>query len=84
MTRRLFECDGLTLNCLLLHVFINSETLIPNPLEGTSSTDRQTFFFPSSISEMFPRSIPKLMCHFDLRQTLSLSQTAKSLAESDQ
>ena len=39
--------------------FINSETLIPNPWERTSIIGRQTFFFPLSISEMCPRSMPK-------------------------
>jgi hypothetical protein len=38
--------------------FINSETLSPNPFDRTSSSGRHTFFFPVSISEMCPRSIP--------------------------
>jgi hypothetical protein len=39
---------------------ISSETLIPNPWEKTSNIGRQTFFFPVSISERCPRSIPNL------------------------
>ena len=43
---------------LLYTPFINSDTLIPNPFASTSNIGKQTFFFPFSISEMCPRSIP--------------------------
>jgi hypothetical protein len=38
---------------------INSETLIPNPFDKTSSIGRHMLFFPCSKSEIWPRSMPK-------------------------
>jgi hypothetical protein len=38
--------------------FISSEIVTRKPRDNTSSIGRQTFFFPLSISEMWPRSIP--------------------------